>query len=107
MKFYILDLTVYHSTKHYVRRYERYKFFKLKEDAYKHLSNRMYDELNKVSLDIVPDELIKYYVDGKINEIYKDHHDLMDDIQSHFDELHVPCYLIYNIINEYDTDDIE
>jgi hypothetical protein len=31
----------------------------------------------------------------------------MDDIQSHFDELHVPCYLIYNIINEYDTDDIE
>ena len=106
MKFYIVNIVIRHSTKSWVDEREKYCLFKSKEIAEKYINNRILDELNKVKLKDIPDDLIKYYVDGKLMEAYVNSYESIDDCRDQFDSLNIPCYLIYGYIDEVDTENI-
>jgi hypothetical protein len=107
MKFYIVSIAKYHSLSSYYKRNERFKLFRLIEDANKYIANRIFDELSVVPFDTIHSELAEYYIDGQLNEIYRDDIVRITDIRNDFDELKMKCYIIWGKIDTCNTDDIQ
>ena len=107
MIIYIVNIVIGHSIKSWVDEREKYCFFKSKENAEKYINNRILDEINKVKLKDMPDNLKEYLIDGKLNEAYINSYQSTDDLRDYYDSLNIPCYLIYGYIDVCDTDDIQ
>jgi len=128
MKFYIVTIITCHSIKSWVKTHEKFHLFKSNENAEKYIANRIFnklnnenaekhisnrlfdkvvDDLNQDEINDMLNELSNYFINGKLNETYKDNFLLMESIRDKYDSLDIPCYLVYGYIDEVDTDDIQ